>query len=422
MRTAQGAEPDELDSIAGPIARPTTNGNHAAHGAAEQQEHRMRPSTPPSAMSVRAASSSPGSASHPPVANSPNAEAGPVAQSAEDQEAQDDLRHDFFDRGDAGHHDREDASLSDLLLHRPMASGPRRAMIASITMVVVSILLIGGYLVYHKLLMPTPVELGDTGPMIGFDAPLVGAGPAAVTVEPPSEPSAGLPAGSAADGEVTPVEGEGTPAEGEGVLPAPEGEMPPAEGLAVPSSEGPALEPEQGAAAAADGAEGMEVTPTPVQAEPALAVDDGEPEQEAESAEAESESSDNAPGTEGTPVLTPEMAQAYAKALSDGYALQRAGQTVHAQASYERALSIVPDGSGALSKMALLHLNAGRSAEARSYAERAAEADSGNAEAWIVLGSILQAAGDPRSAQEAYGRCASLEDPQYSVECQRLLR
>jgi hypothetical protein len=45
----------------------------------------------------------------------------------------------------------------------PMPKGTRRAMYATIGMLVVGTLLIGGQLIYHRVLMPVPVALGQAG-------------------------------------------------------------------------------------------------------------------------------------------------------------------------------------------------------------------------------------------------------------------
>ena len=246
-----------------------------------------------------------------------------------------------------------------------MTAGARRAMLSSIAMVIVSTLFIGGYLIYHKLLMPTPVELGTGGP-VGFES------------LPPT--SMAPPAAS----------------EGQGLVAPP----PPISGTGLGTPESEANE------GAADTVEGTEVQEEALVAAPVTP-------NTADTA------SDAVVAADGA--LTPAMAEAYAKLLIDGSKLQRAGKVQEAKAAYERALAILPIGSGALSKLALLHLDAGQRKKARGYAQRAADLDASNAEAWIVLGSIRQAENDIDGAQRAYAKCAAIADPQYSEECERLI-
>jgi hypothetical protein len=50
----------------------------------------------------------------------------------------------------------------------PMARGARRAMWAALSMFSVASLAIGGFVAYHRLVMPVPVELGSAGDASGF--------------------------------------------------------------------------------------------------------------------------------------------------------------------------------------------------------------------------------------------------------------
>lgn len=93
-----------------------------------------------------------------------------------------------------------------------------------------------------------------------------------------------------------------------------------------------------------------------------------------------------------------------------------------AEQLYQKALALDPKGAEALSGLAMLYLNQGKTALARARAEQAIASDERNDEAWIVLGAAQSALGKTREARDAYVRCAALTAGKYVPECKRMLR
>jgi DNA-binding response OmpR family regulator len=116
--------------------------------------------------------------------------------------------------------------------------------------------------------------------------------------------------------------------------------------------------------------------------------------------------------------LSDEDRASYEQLLKDA---RQQGFRKNAEATYQRAITIHPTGSEALSGLAMLYLNQGKNAEARVRAEEAVASDPTNSEGWIVLGAALGALGDAPGARAAYSRCADLPNGKYFGECKRML-
>lgn len=251
-------------------------------------------------------------------------------------------------------------SWSDLATgeHEPSQHrGRNQAMILSIAILVLGVLLIGGFLIYNKVLMPTPqAPLGGRvslpTPDLLKNAEILLNAPRPDQVQPVAQPSAPVPTEG-----VAPTEGQPTEVAAQPVDPS-----------AAPVD--PAAAPSEPAAAPAA------VAPT---------TDMG----------------------------------AYATLVLEA---RKQGFKRNAEATYLQALTIHAEGSDALSGLAMLYLNQGKNAEARDRARESVQADTRNAEGWIVLGAALGTLGDGAGARNAYSQCAAIEDPKYSAECRRMLR
>jgi len=108
--------------------------------------------------------------------------------------------------------------------------------------------------------------------------------------------------------------------------------------------------------------------------------------------------------------------------IAEGRALEQEGKRVQAMAFYERALSITPNDSALLSRMAFNLLNRGDNQSAEDFAARAAAVDPTSSEAWIVLGAARDGLGNRAGARDAYKRCVEVGKGEYVEECRRMVR
>jgi hypothetical protein len=229
--------------------------------------------------------------------------------------------------------------------------GSKRGMHITAAIGLVGALLIGGFLIYHKLLMPTPEEIAPA-PMALPTPDMLRGAPA---IEPTPEPAQVAPA------------------------------------IQEPAAVAPAVE---------------EPGPAPVAEEPA-------PAEAAPSAALPAEAAPTEPAIE-----QPVMPEAYTKELK---AARGAGFKRSAEQAYLKALAIAPQGSEALSGLAMYYLNQGKNQKAKERAEEAVKVDPQSSEGWIVLGASLSALGDSAGARKAYQQCATFEG-KYMGECKRMLR
>lgn len=237
----------------------------------------------------------------------------------------------------------------------------RRGKLITIAILAVGVLSIGGFLLYNKVLMPTPEEFAKVPvalptPDMLKDAPLPGVPPA------PGERSA--PAVEKKAELAAPVQVEPTPAPAAVVEP-----------IAAPAAE-----------------------PAPV-VEPAAGRGAMPRESEAE--------------------LSAEERASYEALVAEA---RKLGFRKSAETAFEQALTLQPGGAAALSGLAMVYLNQGKNVQARDRAQEALSADARSSEAWIVLGAAYDALGEPAKAREAYQKCAALNDGKYSSECKRVLR
>jgi hypothetical protein len=238
----------------------------------------------------------------------------------------------------------------------------KRGMYTTLGILAVGVVLIGGFLIYNKLMMPTPEELGPAVVALPTPDSLKNLGPtvAAVAAERAPAPAAPAPA--------------------------------PAPAAAIPS-----LVPEQPAA----------VVPAAAAPEPAALP---EP----------------AAAPQPAPPAEPAAAEGDSEYQALVAAARKQGFKRPAEASYLQALGVNPQGIEALSGLAMLYLNQGKNAQARDRAKQALALAPATAEAWIVLGAALDALGERVAARDAYQKCAALpldgDGARYVGECKRLLR
>jgi hypothetical protein len=223
--------------------------------------------------------------------------------------------------------------------------GHSRGIVITVIVAVLGVLAIGGFLLYNKVLMPTPEELGPKHVSLPTPATLRSAAPFPDQAAAPSGPANA------------------------------------AENVADPSHS-PTQEAQEASLQAG--------------AQPVIA-----PAQNRVEA-----------------VLSAEDRASYEQLLKEA---RQQGFRKNAEATYQRAITIYPTGSEALSGLAMLYLNQGKNAEARTRAEEAVAADAANSEGWIVLGAALGALGDAAAARTAYTRCAELPNGKYFGECKRML-
>lgn len=93
-----------------------------------------------------------------------------------------------------------------------------------------------------------------------------------------------------------------------------------------------------------------------------------------------------------------------------------------AEQAYRAALKINPQGSEAQASLAYLLLNRGRTAQALTLAESAAELDPASSLAWITLGAARQLLKDRDGARQAYENCVNHGKGRYVNECRALIR
>lgn len=290
-------------------------------------------------------------------------ESGPATITAGERVSEDDLlmadpgTYEFFSRSPAAGAPLVEDETASWLPAASMSAESRRSMRWTLSMLLASLVGIGGYLVYHKLLMPTPVPLA--GGQLDPASALLPMPPPAL--EP--EPEAAVP--------LSPTSPE-TATRSTAVTAA--------------AGDGPAQAP---AAVAAAG-------PVELPAEP--------PTDEAEVAEP-------APAS-----------AAYLARMQEAADLQKKGDLERALSAYEGVLVEHPGAAEALAKVAYLHLNGRRFADAGAYAERAVTADPTSSEGWIVLGAARQATGKRAEARAAYRSCAAQAVGEYVTECRRMAR
>jgi hypothetical protein len=271
--------------------------------------------------------------------------------------------------------------------HVPMSAGSRRAMWASLAILAVSIVTIGGYTAYHQLVMPAPVELGG-----GLSTELVLAEP--IHPVPPSVSQPVPPALALAPVATEPA----LP-----TTPAPV-ELPPAAAQPLAITSAPNSVPSAPVIAP--------VTPPP-SAAPALAT------QTPKAVEPERPTAEVARATQAESAANTTL-PSYEELISVGQAFARKGRNNQALEAYQRALDAQPSAAAALAGIAYVHLNAGDSGLAKLFAARAVESDPTNSQGWIVLGAAHELLGERAEARAAYRRCATEAVGGYALECRRL--
>jgi DNA-binding response OmpR family regulator len=261
----------------------------------------------------------------------------------------------------------------------PSLPGARRAKMATFIIAGVAAVLIGGFLVYHKLLLPQPAEVG-------------------VAALPESPRVAAVYADE--DDEMD----EDEEAAVLGVAPDPSPDAPAEEAAAAPV-EPEAVEPEPAEPEAAE--------PQPSEPEPQA------PPSAPEEAVAQVEEPEPPPATE-EPASAP--AGSYAQLLEEAAALARKGQRARAMETYEKAVEANPSGVKALSELSFMYLNRGNNKKAAEYAKRATDLDATDSKAWITLGAALQGLRDRSGAMDAYRNCVDQGEGKYVSQCRMMLR
>ncbi|MFW6051101.1 MAG: DUF4388 domain-containing protein [Myxococcota bacterium] len=243
----------------------------------------------------------------------------------------------------------------------PLPAGMRRAKLATFVIAGLAATIIGGFVLYQKVVLPQPEEVGasampespdvvpqDDGEPEAEPAPRAGAGRAA-------------PAGEAAGGA--------------------EAEAP--------------REPVGGA-----------------EAEPSR-----EPSSEAD------ETEDAPPAQEtGAAGAGPAPPGVYEQLVEEAGKFMRQGKRGLAMQTYEKAVEANPDGAKALSELSFMLLNKGKNREAADYARRAVRVDSTDSKAWITLGAALQVLRDEKGAREAYRNCVDQGKGKYVRQCRMMVR
>ena len=243
----------------------------------------------------------------------------------------------------------------------------RNGMVWTAAIAGVGLLLIGAFLLYHKVLMPTPEELGPGS--VSLPTPDMMQGVSKPVLEPePAEPP-----------EMKAVQEPAPPLE-----PAPSEAAPPAEEAA------PSAQPSPPPGALAPSVVSPSVAPSSaVLSEPPRAQ----------------------PATEAAPSENPGLNAA--RKLGFG----RGGEL-----ALLKLLEQQPSSAEVLGALALLYLNQGKNQQAKERAQQSIAIDASNAEAWIVLGAAEDALGHRREAREAYVKCAELPAGKYVTECKRMVR
>ena len=260
----------------------------------------------------------------------------------------------------------------------PPSRAHHRGMFWTLGIAGTGLLLIGLFLLYNKVLMPTPEEFAIKRPITlptpdMLTSSLKGARP----VAPPAAVQAGADPAQAAPAP--------EPNVAEPILAEPNVAEP---NLANPNVAGP------------------------IAAEPNSAVPNG-----AEPALAASPTAE--PGSAAQVANSPVASDEYAHVLGDA---RKLGFRKPAEDLYLKAISLNPGGAEAISGLAMLYLNQGKNAQAKQRAEQAIALSQSSDEGWIVLGAAESAMGKERLAREAYAHCAALPAGKYVSECKRLAR
>ena len=255
---------------------------------------------------------------------------------------------------------------------------------------------IGGFVLYQKVIMPQPATLG--GPTIPATLP--------TPIGPNGQPMIGPAAGERPAVGTQFVTGEPTtPATGE-----PGGE--PAAATGEPGGEPAAATGEPGGEpAAATGEPGGQVATGEQPAAPATG------EQPAAPATGEQPA---APATGEQPAAPAAATGDYDTLLAQALAAARRNRTRDAIPLFEQAIAANPNGSAAMSGLAMLNLNRNKMQDAADLANRAVAADPTNAEGWIVLGAARDALHDRAGSREAYRQCVERGRGRYVAECRAM--
>jgi hypothetical protein len=324
-----------------------------------------------------------------------------------------------------------------------MSRGSRRAMWASLGLFGTSVLAIGGFIAYHQLVMPAPVELTGANEGLSPLQPLAARPETSISAASDStQPrylltaAATNPQPSAAAQMVLPGE-EPAAAPGVAEATAAADGVPPAAAAAIPSSANsapvladqasPRTSPDaQLAAASAAQPSAAKVGQLGAANLPARA-----PAAQAVNAQPAAASPTSPAGPSASSVLpvpvqplasgnSPEPT--FDELLAVAHSFGRRGNNQTALEAFEHALRVRPDAPSALSGKALIYLNMEDTQTAKLFASRAVAADPTNSEGWIVLGAAEEQLGSRDAAREAYRHCAEQGVGSYVVECRQLVR
>ena len=119
--------------------------------------------------------------------------------------------------------------------------------------------------------------------------------------------------------------------------------------------------------------------------------------------------------------LAAEQDEQYMQMIVEADALMRRGKRVSAHAIFDEALERHPEGSAALSQLAVLELFEREFELSHQLASAAVTADPENSQGWIALGAAYDGLLDRRSASVAYRLCSRLGKGAYVVECRLLV-
>jgi DNA-binding response OmpR family regulator len=252
----------------------------------------------------------------------------------------------------------------------------RSGMVWTGAIAAVGLLVIGAFLVYHKVLMPTPEDLGSAP--ISLPTPEMLQGTARPTLEPEPPPPA-------------PVQQQQPAPRVEPTVPAVEPRTPTAGETAPPDSQ-PTAEPRPSPPGSAS-------TPDVEQGDVAAPLQQ----------------------------VAPQAAQPSSPAAQAAFEAQLAsarkmGFGRGAEQAYLKALELRPNSAEALGGLALLYLNQSKNRLAKERAEQTLALDPTSDQGWIVLGAAEDALGHRREAREAYAKCAALPSGKYVGECKRMVR
>ncbi len=315
----------------------------------------------------------------------------------------------------------------------------RRAMIVTFVILGVAVVGIGSYTVYAKVLMPTPVAMGAVTTLPELPQPIYSG-----SQEKKARSQGSMPAEQPTQAVSTEQEAQNidSPASAE------QAPTPPTETDVIAQDEIPA-DTEQPTAT-----EGQ-AKPTEVKASIAATTDP--PREDAKSAKTlkdtktvkEDKSLAQALAKQSDKKAVSPPAQAAAKAVkrnakrkraarravlsgtppSDYQAIVKRANALYrsrktrnqAVAEYQRALTLNPNGVGALRKLSYYYLNQGKTNEAEHFAVRAVRANPSNAQSWFLLGAARDARNNRQGALEAYRGCAQGKGA-YASRCKALLQ